>query len=177
MTWKGVGPNIAFRKVARREKKRDGEQVYKPDSVPPRQAGGRRSFLWAWDCSQALATYPRVTPRPLPNEVAERAAPPLLFGLAPCGVFPAPDVAIRAVRSYIKSRRAGPHLFTLTSLARGGIFSVALSVPTQPLPALVREARPILAVSQHTALRSPDFPPPGLAGERSPNLLAVQLSV
>ena len=49
---------------------------------------------------------------------------------------------------------------------------MALSVPARPLPALVGDARPILAVSQHTALRSPDFPPPGKTGERSPDLLA-----
>ena len=36
---------------------------------------------------------------------------------------------------------------------------MALSVPARSLPALMGDARPILAVSQHTALRSPDFPP------------------
>ena len=36
-----------------------------------------------------------------------RAAPPLLFGLAPCGVYPASDVTTRAVRSYFKSQRTG----------------------------------------------------------------------
>ncbi len=48
-----------------------------------------------------------------------------------------------------------------------------LSVPTPPLP-LSGDAKPILAVSQHTALRSPDFPPRQKA-ERSPDLLAVPL--
>jgi hypothetical protein len=32
--------------------------------------------------------------------LAGRASPPLLFGLAPRGVFRAPDVATRAVGSY-----------------------------------------------------------------------------
>src|SRR5207249_5642583 len=34
------------------------------------------------------------------QEIAERATPPLLFGLAPCGVYPASGIAARAVRSY-----------------------------------------------------------------------------
>jgi hypothetical protein len=40
------------------------------------------------------------------TEIAERAAPALLFGLAPCGVCPASGVATRAVRSYIKAAEA-----------------------------------------------------------------------
>jgi len=42
-----------------------------------------------------------------------------------------------------------PHLFTLTlsSKKQGGIFSVALSLRS-----------PSLAINQHPALRSPDFP-------------------
>jgi hypothetical protein len=32
--------------------------------------------------------------------VGGAGAPPLLFGLAPCGVYPAPDITIGAVRSY-----------------------------------------------------------------------------
>jgi hypothetical protein len=46
-----------------------------------------------------------------------------LFGLAPCGVYPASAL-------YSRSGALLPHLFTLTAvLARGGgIFSVALAV-------------------------------------------------
>ena len=49
---------------------------------------------------------------------------PSLFGLAPCGVYPASAL-------YSGSGALLPHLFTLTlALARdGGIFSVALAVP------------------------------------------------
>ena len=49
---------------------------------------------------------------------------PSLFGLAPCGVYPASAL-------YSRSGALLPHLFTLTlALARGGgIFSVALAVP------------------------------------------------
>src|SRR5262249_44465793 len=61
---------------------------------------------------QALATYPRV--------IMERTTPPLLFGLAPRGVFPAGRIAPVAVRSY---RTISP-----LPRERGGIFSVALSV-------------------------------------------------
>jgi hypothetical protein len=65
----------------------------------------------------------------------------LLFGLAPGGVCRAGAV----------TRVAGellPHRFTLAALASGGLFSVALSVGSPPL-----------GVTQHPALRSPDFPP------------------
>ena len=65
----------------------------------------------------------------------------LLFDLAPGGVCRAGAV----------TRAAGellPHRFTLTALASGGLFSVALSVELPPL-----------GVTQHPALWSPDFPP------------------
>ncbi len=54
-----------------------------------------------------------------------RVSSPLLFGLAPRGVYLAPDVATGAVRSY---RTFSP----LPRCYRGGMFSVALSV-SQPL--------------------------------------------
>jgi len=57
-------------------------------------------------------------PESYPREgVGGAGAPPLLFGLAPCGVYPAPDITIGAVRSYPAERgcRSHPHLFTLTS--------------------------------------------------------------
>ena len=65
----------------------------------------------------------------------------LLFGLAPSGVYQAISV----------TRNTGellPHLFTLTVRhAKGGIFSAALSLGLPPV-----------AVSDHSALWSPDFP-------------------
>jgi len=48
-----------------------------------------------------------------------------LFGLAPCGVLPATDVAAGAVRSY-RTFSPLPLDSALTRLARGGIFSVPL---------------------------------------------------
>ncbi len=61
----------------------------------------RRPFLWAAHCCATPAAYPRVDP-PVPCEtgVTGRTSPPLLFGLAPRGVYRAPDVAIGAVGSY-----------------------------------------------------------------------------
>jgi len=74
-----------------------------------------------------------------------------LFGLAPGGVYRAPDVTTGTGALL-------PHRFTLTSLhgaaarrptpASGGLFSVALSLGSPPLD-----------VIQHPALWSPDFPP------------------
>jgi hypothetical protein len=75
-----------------------------------------------------------------PRSPAQRAVSGAPFGLAPGGVYRAVPV----------TRDAGGllhHRFTLTPLARGGLFSVALS-----------RGSPRVAVSNHPALRSPDFP-------------------
>jgi len=91
---------------------------------------------------------------------------PSLFGLAPCGVYPAPGV-------YRRSGALLPHHFTLTLAlrpqaasgspsrkrgSRGGIFSVALAVHgfETRVPDVIR----------HTALRSSDFPPRRTSGLR-----------
>ena len=69
-----------------------------------------------------------------------------LFGLATSGVYPAAN----------RYRRHGallPHLFTLTCFARRQSSAVLLSVP-------LSVALPRPAVSRHSALWSPDFPPP-----------------
>jgi len=71
-----------------------------------------------------------------------RRASPSLFGLAPCGVYPAPGVTAGAVRSYrtispLPRRRSpacrtnpasGSRVALLRRGSRGGIFSVALAV-------------------------------------------------
>ena len=67
-----------------------------------------------------------------------------LFGLAPDGVCRASDVTIEAVSSYL----AFSPLPAIDALA-GGIFSVALSLPSRAL-----------RVTEHPALWSSDFPPP-----------------
>jgi len=96
--------------------------------------------------------------RPLPDgssdrlEIESTRAAPAEFpprsrtGLAPGGVCRAPLVTEQAVRSY---RTVSPLPRTE---ARGGLFSVALSFES-----------PRLAVSQHPALWSPDFPRRDLA--------------
>jgi hypothetical protein len=96
---------------------------------------------------------------------------PPLFGLAPCGVCPAPDITARAVRSY---RTFSP---LPQACAWGGIFSVALSV--ERLKAILPD------VIRHTALRSSDFPPsrraawanPAFAAERQPSGPASAISI
>ena len=132
------------------------ERAYKPDSVfaskrhswpESRNATQirRRSFLWAADRSTARCGLPEGlarTPK-RPAHVTGRAGPPLLFGLAPRGVYPAADIAARAVGSYptvspLPSATIGKdppevwpqadHRFALA----GGLFSVALSVTQRP---------------------------------------------
>src|SRR4026209_1745812 len=78
----------------------------------------------------------------------------LLFGLAPGGVYRADLVAQAAVELV-------PPRFPLPARGGGGLLSVALSMGSPPL-----------AVSQHPALRSPDFPP-----ARSPVPAIIQPSL
>ena len=79
----------------------------------------------------------------LPESFAKRAASSLLFGLSPGGVYQAAAVAGGTGELL-------PRLFTLTPVNGGGVFSVALSLGSPPL-----------GVTQHPALWSSDFPPPG----------------
>jgi hypothetical protein len=69
-----------------------------------------------------------------PCGIAGRATPPLLFGLAPCGVFPAPDIAIGAVRSYRTISPLPDSLPRRVGGEPGGMFSVALSVSAGYVP-------------------------------------------
>jgi hypothetical protein len=83
----------------------------------------------------------------LPESPTERAAPPLLFGLAPRGVYPAnPDYSGRGALL--------PHLFTLAprSNPRGRYVFCGTIRET-------RFERIPPAVSRHAALWRPDFPP------------------
>ncbi len=90
--------------------------------------------------------YPRTSSGPLLNV--------LLFGLAPDGVYHALSVTGKAVSSYLA-------ISPLPEVsASGGIFSVALSLGSSPV-----------AVSDHPALRSPDFPPADKFRRRSSNIL------
>src|SRR5581483_3913672 len=81
------------------------------------------------------------------ESLSERAAPPLLFGLAPRGVCPASRIAPAAVRSY---RTISP-LPQQPASAGGGIFSVALSVET-PLRSSARPLAGTLPCGDRTFL-------------------------
>jgi hypothetical protein len=92
-----------------------------------------------------------------------------LFGLAPGGVYRAPDVTTGTGALL-------PHRFTLTRIrgvaarrstpAPGGLFSVALSLGSPPLD-----------VIQHPALRSPDFPRLARTARRDHLISSVLLSL
>ena len=95
----------------------------------------------------------------LPESRTERAAPPLLFGLAPHGVY-------LAGTDYSRRGALLPHLFTLT-----------WNPGENPSPRRyffcgtfreTRFERASPAVSRHAALWRPDFPP-GPAGRNLPN--------
>ena len=85
------------------------------------------------------------------GRIAERAAPPLLFGLAPCGVCPATGIAACAVRSYFNPGKPGRTFSPLpcspaTGVAgtrryifcgafrAGGVRSAVADIPLQPSP-------------------------------------------
>jgi len=73
-----------------------------------------------------------------------------------------PRALVRSCRTVSPLPVVGP----LTTTPIGGLFSVALSCGS-----------PRLAVSQHPALRSPDFPRPGQAWPRPPGQLTVVTSM
>src|SRR6267378_329684 len=155
---------IASRRPAEEARSREG---LFPDSVPDpqgrtmtRQLRGRIKARQRGSVSRVLSPE-RVTQgdghfsrtpvarhleRPYPRARTGRPIA-LLFGLAPGGVCLA-DAVTRAAGELL------PHRFTLTAPPPRGTnkrrrsVSVALSVGLPPL-----------AVSQHPALRSPDFPP------------------
>ena len=128
----------------------------KPDSVEDGHSSWRRIT------ALAPATYPKVSApsrrtvmesprwRTGPARIAAflgRTAISSLFDLAPCGVYPASAVTAGAVRSY---RTFSPLPAPLRTQA---VFSL-WHWPSRGLYA------PVPDVIRHTALRSPDFPPP-----------------
>src|SRR5690606_16813769 len=106
----------------------------------PRTCRGWRPSISAYRCRQAPAVYPQASDGPPSNACAGARTLPL--DLAPGGVYQAAPV----------TRGAGGllhHRFTLTRRPEppGGLFSVALS-----------RGSPRVAVNNHPALWSPDFP-------------------
>jgi len=145
-----------------------GSRTYKPNSVRP--AAGR-PFLWAAHHCAAQATYPEVfesTPRlkslsgaPPARRASTRpakAGTSSLFGLAPCGVCRARDIAVAAVRSYR----------TFSPLPRdGGAVFFLWHFPSTSLDAGFPD------VIRHTALWSSDFPPSPNPMERWKSIMLV----
>ena len=94
--------------------------------------------------------------------LAPGQALPSLFGLAPCGVYPAPAVTGRAVRSYRTFSPLPLHRASKLIQGRPSPESKGLAMAVSSLwhwPSTRLEAR-IPDVIRHTALRSSDFPPP-----------------
>ena len=102
---------------------------------------------------------------PMRNTAWLLAALPSLFGLATCGVYPAPGFTAGAVRSYRTisplPRRRGSKLLQgcprPVPKKRGGVAEAVSFLWHWPSADL--EAR-VPDVIRHTALRSSDFPPP-----------------
>ena len=126
--------------------KNKNQPACKPGSVwgvaPP-----RRPFIWDVCCQTPQAINPGGGPEDGLDAAAlpARVRPPL-FDLAPGGVCPAADVTGRAVRSY---RTVSPFP---RSEARGGLFSVALSLGSPPA-----------AVSRHRSFKEPGLSSTGFA--------------
>ena len=133
---------------------------------------GRRSFLWAAELLPGSSDLPESYPRPLPGGVGW-SEPLLLSYLVLLHVgftLPRPSPSGRCALTL--SSRRNRTISPLPRLATGRyIFCGTFRTCLTPR-AGAKEARQILAVSQHTALRSPDFPPRPQGTERSPGLLA-----
>jgi hypothetical protein len=130
--------------------KKRADEPYKPDSVAPDWSEltiiplGRNSHYGSSSlpegCSHSrLAPLLRKRCKIVLASLTSRAGSPLLFGLAPRGVFRASPVARRAVGSYptfsplpAKALLSDDEQVSLppvtAALFRGGLFSVALSV-------------------------------------------------
>ena len=113
----------------------DGQLVYKPGSVEVLAYSGR-SFLYEHGRPYSLAAYPRRLGRD------GRLSP---------HIWPCSNWGLPCRRRYRRRGELLPHRFTLTTLASGGLFSVALSVANDS-----RQTRP--GVTWQSVHRSPDFP-------------------
>ena len=104
----------------------------------------------------------------------EERTDPCLFGLAPCGVYPAASITGRAVRSYRTFSPLPQAAYGLTEASHQleAVHSL-LHLPSRGLETSVPD------VIRHTALRSSDFPPPPntlrRGRQRSSSRLQVQV--
>lgn len=93
------------------------------------------------------------------RSLAERVTPPLLFGLAPCGVCPALNIAVEAVRSYFNPADAD-RTFSPLPRVNGAVYFLWHFPCRKRTPRLLGDPLPTLAVNERTTLWSSDFPPP-----------------
>jgi hypothetical protein len=124
---------------------RGSEEANKPSSVTRRTGGG--SFLWDRRCRRPRAAYPGL--------VAERAAP------RPCSALLRVGFAMPRLSPGARCALTAPFHPCLCPKAIGGLFSVALSVASQP-PAVSRHPCPVelgLSSTPARGRRDPHSPP------------------
>ena len=107
-------------------------------------ASGRRSSISACRCRQALAAYPQASGGPPSIACAARRNRRAFW---PCSGWGLPSRPGRPGRWWSLTPPFHPYPGPVDLMGRGGLFSVALS-----------RGSPRVAVSNHPALRSPDFP-------------------
>ena len=95
-----------------------------------------------------------------------RRASPSLFGLAPCGVYPASGFTVGAVRSYRTFSPLPRSWAPQVSILRPGKDTISAVCSLWHWPSTGLNAR-VPDVIRHTALRSSDFPPPACAKAHS----------
>jgi len=107
-------------------------------------ASGRRSSISACRCRQALAAYPQASGGPPSIACAARRIRRTFW---PCSGWGLPSRPGHPGRWWSLTPPFHPYPGPVDLMGRGGLFSVALS-----------RGSPRVAVSNHPALRSPDFP-------------------
>lgn len=118
------------------------DRRYKPDSVPL-----LGSVIYLSSFGGLVAINPKLTHSPdKPAQWKRRAASSFLFDLAPDGACHAVLLAENPAVSYTAFSPLP------RACARGGLFSVALSIPFDLAKGSPRR------LGRHPALRSPDFP-------------------
>lgn len=137
---RGVDRHVAGSGAETVAARRANEPACKPDPVPPRD--GAAATIHLGTPSPGTSSGPPAGSGEQPSDTCAPAPTRGAgFDLAPGGVY----------RAVVVTRDAGallPHRFTLTGRqTTGGLFSVALS-----------RGSPRVAVSNHPALWSPDFP-------------------
>ncbi len=152
------------------------EAVRKPSSVPLWiTPPGRRSFLWDPDYSGPQATNPF---RPERNSL--RTGRPMVLADQAEPIWSCSGWGLPCPRRHRRGGELLPRRFTLAQMSLrwlelpchlfltvGGLFSVALSVPSRGL-----------GVTQHLALWSSDFPHPAcLCEARSPEPLQYAITL